>query len=365
MNPLNQEPLEKMLGQLPRFTRSSAADATFLKKLMAAQPTVSLSTGRPAAYRPFFQFWPRFAYAGAFAVFFLLAAGTFAAYQPTVTRGTLLYPWKQAAERVELAAALTPLQEVSAHVRFSDRRMSEAENIVAQNPTLAWALPVARAHGEEVHLETEAAVNLAETFEDMHREILAASEVVETKMDAPDGVEVALAKIEEAMARHVERLAILEENGPENVKAIVKKIEEAQKNHREKVTRARGKAKDAEEKKEKQFRADFSERAEKAQERATEKLEKKSEPRAQEKLNKRELRTEEKFEKAEEKHEKLDEAAKNATQDDAKKRGDSKNKEEPVLMDVDEIGDFEEMMEIEEFRETRGRGRKDQSDKSK
>lgn len=242
MKPLNEQELEKLLKTLPKFERSAQAEAKFFKKLESAilQRKIAQETenGEQKTAIGWLR-WPKLALAGSFAAFILLVGGTFAAYQPTVTRGTFLYPWKQAGERVELAVAFTSLQKVDAHVRFSDRRLEEAENIIAKNPSLAWLAPKVSAHEGELHLDTEEAVYLAETLADMRQEISLASEIVEVKISQPAEAEKALAKIEVAAQRHVEVLAKMEEKGEVTVKEIVKRIAEEEDEHLAVVVEAR------------------------------------------------------------------------------------------------------------------------------
>lgn len=262
MKPLNEQELEKLLKTLPKFERSAKAEAKFFKKLDAMAQEKKVAPFGLEEKTVWFA-WPKLALAGSFAAFILIVGGTFAAYQPTVTRGTFLYPWKQAGERVELAVAFTSLQKVDAHVRFSDRRLSEAENIIAKNPSLAWLAPKVSAHEGELHLDTEEAVYLAETLADMRQEISLASEIVEVKISQPAEVEKALAKIEVAAERHVEVLTKMEEKGEITVKEIVKRIAEEEDEHLAVVVEAREVVKAAEVRKEARVMIQLKKRTEK------------------------------------------------------------------------------------------------------
>lgn len=227
MNPLREESVEKILKQLPVFERSKKAEQVFFEKLHRMADLQKVT--QPAA-RNWFA-WPRLAFAGSLATLFILVSGTVWAYQSSVTRGHFLYPWKKAVERAELAYASSPLQKVDAHLRFSDRRLDEAHSIIQQNPSLAWLFQTAFAHGDEIHLDTEEEIFLAETLTDMRSEVSQASEIVETAMSKVEDVQNALIKIETATDRHLESLDQLEKQTSKNTQAIVKKIAQEEDDH--------------------------------------------------------------------------------------------------------------------------------------
>lgn len=208
--------IEKLLRKLPRFKRDRAAEALFFKKLEAAKPSQQIS---------FFS-WPRLAFAMSSLIILLFLGGTLWIYQPSVTRGHALYPWKQTAEKVELAFASSPLDTIEAHLRFSDRRLDEADYILQKSPSLAWLIQKATAHSDEIHLDSDAAVHFADTLEDMRIEKTLASEILEQNITEVTLADLALEKIETRSDMHVQRLKFLEEASPAKVKQVVKIIRE-------------------------------------------------------------------------------------------------------------------------------------------
>ncbi|MBI2638009.1 hypothetical protein HYW83_00255 [Candidatus Peregrinibacteria bacterium] len=290
MNPLNENQVEKILGHLPQFERSKKAERVFFEKLhrIAAQKTKIEAAETRSEASGWFS-WPRLSFArlslaGSLAALVLMTAGTVWAYQPSTTRGHFLYPWKQAAEKIEFAFSRTPLQKIDAHLRFSDRRLSEAENIIAKNPSLAWLAPAARAHEGEIHLETEEEIFLAETLEDMRKEVSAASEIIEVKISKPADARKALEKIEVAAERHVEVLSKIEKKSEEKIKKIVKRIVDEEDEHLAVIVEAREAVKAAEARKESKVTIQFKKREEKEEKRGgdKEKHEAKLENRAEE-----------------------------------------------------------------------------------
>ncbi|GEM_PF-3833130 len=223
MSPINEKQVEKILGSLPRFERDKKAERIFFEKLHGMAAEIEPTHG--------WFMWPRLAFVGSLTAFFILVSGTMWAYQSNVTRGHFLYPWKKSAERIELAYASSSRQKIDAHLRFSDRRLSEAENIISKNPSLAWLVPAARAHGDEIHLDTQEEIFLAETLTDMRSEVSQASEIVETAMDKIEEIHEALAKIEAITDKHIENLEGLEKRTSKNAKAIVRKIAQEEDDH--------------------------------------------------------------------------------------------------------------------------------------
>lgn len=297
---LNEQQLENLLRKLPRMTRSVQANALFLEKLDER------AHGKKHAsdfFRSFFA-WPRFAWNAAVFMIFLMAATTFAAYQPSVTRGSKLYPWKQAAERIELAFAKTPTQEVNTHLRFGDRRLQEAEHIIQKNPSLAWLVPAARAHGDidDIHLDTAAAVFLAETLEDMRNEMETAGTIVEAKITEPAAAEQALDKIAAAAQKHVAQLQELEEKTDMNAKKIFRRIRDEEEQQYFLIIAAGEEVKTLRTKQEKKVELKFSKFRKKAAEMKRAEDEKKEEKK-REKEEAKEEKREEKTERIEEKRE--------------------------------------------------------------
>lgn len=269
MNPLDDKQVEKILGNLPVFERDKKAERIFFEKLHR----MAVETKPAAAWF----FWPRLRLAGSFVALFILAVGTVWAYQPSTTRGHFLYPWKQAAEKVELAFAFTSLQKVDAHLQFSDRRLKEAEYIVGNstgNPALtSWLLPLALAHEEDIHLDSPQAVNLALTLGDMRSEISQASAIVEKSLTKTADASRALEKIELTADRHLEALVKIEKKAAPEVKKIVKKVADEVDEEVARVVEAREVVSEALVRKEENVKVQFARREEKKTEKKVEREE--------------------------------------------------------------------------------------------
>lgn len=219
---LDDKKLEEMLKCLPQFQMSKQADKKFYAKLNALASEKFSEEEAPAA-RSFFAF-PRLAFAGAFAALLLVIGGTVWAYQPSTTRGKLMYPWKQTAEKVELAFAFSDMQKVDAHLKFSDRRLDEAQNIIGKSSSLAFLLKTAFADEGEIELTNEEQKNLEETLEDMRTEVTKASEIVETRLTAPEKAQKAIERIKNASNQHIETLNNLERRAAKEAKTIVRLV---------------------------------------------------------------------------------------------------------------------------------------------
>lgn len=218
MNPLTEEQIEQLLKQLPHYERNSKAEAVFYRKLQAS------SEGLGEGKKMRFFAWPRFAFATGLVAVLLLTVGTVFAYQPSVTRDNFLYPLKQTAEKIELASAFSEMDKIDAHLRFSDRRLEEAQNIILENPSLSFFVPAALAHEGEVHLSSESAINFADTLADMHMEVSLASEIVETQIVEPYEADQALTRIENATDRHIIVLKKFSDHPAVEVRTIVEDV---------------------------------------------------------------------------------------------------------------------------------------------
>lgn len=238
---LDDKKLEEMLKSLPQFQMSKKADKMFYAKLNTFVKENFEEEEAPPA-RSFFAF-PRLAFVkvasfgrinslaslrlglvGAFASLLLVVGGTVWAYQPSTTRGKLMYPWKQTAEKVELAFAFSNLQKVDAHLKFSDRRLEEAQNIIGKSSSLAFLLKTAFADEGEVELSKEEQKNLEETLEDMRDEVTKASEIVETRLTAPEKAQKAIERIKTASNKHIETLNNLERRAAKEAKELVRLV---------------------------------------------------------------------------------------------------------------------------------------------
>lgn len=225
---LDDKKLEEMLKCLPQFQMSKQADKKFYAKLNALASEKFSEEEEPVAERSFFAF-PRLAslrlgLVGAFASLLLVVGGTVWAYQPSTTRGKLMYPWKQTAEKVELAFAFSDMQKVDTHLKFSDRRLEEAQNIIGKSSSLAFLLKTAFADEGEIELTNEEQKNLEETLEDMRTEVTKASEIVETRLTAPEKAQKAIERIKNASNQHIETLNNLERRAAKEAKAIVRLV---------------------------------------------------------------------------------------------------------------------------------------------
>lgn len=245
MQKINDHDVEKLLSSLPRVERDPQHEALFFEKLNRLAQKKELPEKNRHTWRHTFRF-PQFV-AVITAALLIIFTGSFAwAYQSSVTRGTFLYPLKQMGERVELAFARSPFQKVETHLKFGDRRFEEAGHIVERHPTLlAGALPVAKAHEDEIHLDTEEKLALAETLRDMRGEVTAASVIIEQSMTKPVEVEKALGRIELATDRHVEGLKKLEKKTKKEVKQIIRLVADEEDAHLATVVEAQEEVKEA------------------------------------------------------------------------------------------------------------------------
>lgn len=253
MQYLDEKQFEEILSSLPRPERSQKADAAFYEKLEAlaahksTQETDRVAEKTTVFEKPRLHFWsfPRFAFAGSFAALLIVFAGTLLAYQASTVRGDILYGWKRAGEKIEIAFAFSADKEIDAHLRFADRRMEEAESLVSLHPSLAWIFDTAFADESAVDLNLEEARNLEFTFADMHGHIKDASRIIEEKISAPEKVEKILEKIEAHTDKHIEKLAALEKRGKRFAKEIIQKAAATEDEYIAAVVEARETAKAA------------------------------------------------------------------------------------------------------------------------
>lgn len=224
-----------LLKHLPTFSRDPKRDAQFLEMLHrryemnnnnseeAEEESFSLSLLNPWNWKK----WT--AAAGLFSLV-LVAGTTIAAYQPSVTRSSFLYPVKQNIEKAELAFSFSPLARVSTHLTFSDRRLDEANAIIQHNPSLHWLVPSVMADSLDTDLDSKEAVELADTLQEMHAEVGFASDIVEKNFAASEAG-VALQKIENTTDRHVEMLRRFNHHPSKKIDDVITKIIEEEDNH--------------------------------------------------------------------------------------------------------------------------------------
>jgi len=230
--------IEKLLHDLPRFNRSQRADDVFYEKLNG----FAEASDESASF--FGLFVRRFAFgtvALALVAFFATAT---VSYRSDVVHGNFLYPLKEYGERVELAFAFSAEGKVNAHIRFSDRRLEEANSIISRYPAGMSFIPVAVASNfSAINLNDEDAKNLDLTLSDMHAEIAAALDVAGTSEMEDDITEKVIAKIETAVERHVQALDGMEKRTGDGTKNIIRKVSDGQKGFAVKVKDVKEKAK--------------------------------------------------------------------------------------------------------------------------
>lgn len=269
MQKLNNQDLEKLLQSLPKVERDRTHEAVFFQKLNHLAQKKESFEKKPAWWQGFR--FPQFV-AAMTALLLIIFTGGFAwAYQPSITQGTFLYPLKKAGERVELAFARSPFKKVETHLRFGDRRFKEAEYIIEHHPTLlAVFLSTAKAHGDEIHLDTKEKAALAATLRDMYGEVTAASVVIEQSLSKPAEVEKALGRVELTTDRHVEGLKQLEKKTKKEVKQIIHLVTDEEDSHLASVVEAREEVKEAVTAKQEVITIHFKKREEKVADRKRE-----------------------------------------------------------------------------------------------
>lgn len=218
MENLSEEQIEKTLRTMPKFELSKKGEALFFKKLHA----LAAEQQEEKAQIQWFT-WPRFVFAGSFVAVAALFILTIIVYQPTVTHGKALYALKQAGEKVELVFASSSMKKVDAHLKFSDRRLSEAEHIINKSQALAWLIRTALADGGEIDLNPEESLNLELTLADISKETSLASNIIETEISTPSEAMLALSKIEKTAEKHVESLTALGQKTSLHVRQLIQK----------------------------------------------------------------------------------------------------------------------------------------------
>ena len=230
--------IEKLLHDLPRFNRSQRADDMFYEKLNGFTEASDESAGF------FGLFVRRFAFGTAAMALVAFFATATVAYRSDVVHGNLLYPLKEYGESVELAFAFSAEDKVNAHIRFSDRRLEEANSIISRYPAGMSFIPVAFAENfSAINLNNEDAKNLDLTLSDMHTEIAAALDIAGTSEMEDDTAEKVIAKIETAVERHVQALDGMEKRTGDETKNIIRKVSDGQKGFAPKVKDVKEKAK--------------------------------------------------------------------------------------------------------------------------
>lgn len=232
-SPLTEQQLETILKNLPRHQRDEQRERLFYAKLqeMSAKKTAHHRAEPKEAVSWFSFSWRRFSLVGGFALVVLMASTVVLAYQPSVTRTSILYPVKQFGEKIELSFAGTSLEQVDTHLRFSDRRLDEANYMLSDSPSLALFIQTAKADApatDQGEIDSPQEIALSETLDDMHSEVSQASDILATSNEAAPEVEPRLEKIEKALGHHVEVLNAIQKTHSAKVKKIVNKVIEDQ-----------------------------------------------------------------------------------------------------------------------------------------
>ncbi len=191
--PLTEQEFEKQLESLPRFQMSARGDELFYSKLntlIASKRNERLAREEEKAPTAWFGF-RRFAYSFGLGLFAVTASFTGLSYRDSVTYGSLLYPVKQTAERVEGAAAFSTEQKVITELRFADRRLREGWAIVQNaGDTGAFLIQTAYAAGP-IATNSAQAQALKQTLADMNTHVTNASRIVESQaLNASDAVDL-------------------------------------------------------------------------------------------------------------------------------------------------------------------------------
>ena len=196
-----EEQIEKLFKSAPMISRDPKADKKFYMELLKLAQTAQ------SEEKVVFNFWQtfmgsfrkmNFAYSAITALIVVFVGGTALAYQPGTVYGDLLYGWKTAGEKIELAFASTPTQQVNTYLKFSDRRFNEAQTIMANKPSLVSLIPTAQAHDASnfISLSGSDEYKLEHTLSDMCQQIELASKVIEEKITDPAQAQTALASLE-------------------------------------------------------------------------------------------------------------------------------------------------------------------------
>lgn len=234
--------IEKLLRDLPRYEISQKADSRFYARLTAAARS---DWDRHRSARGNWLSLGQWALAGSLASFAFLVSGTLWAYQDTVTRGHVMYPWKQTTEKIELATSFGPMSEMDTHLRFSDRRLNEAHVLAGGSPEASALIQRANAASNLQELDSQRAVYLALTLQDMRSSLAAATRIVEASNLGRQRVEQALEKIENAASRHVDKLKQLEKKVAKPMVEILRNVREEEDDQKNIVEQAREEVKES------------------------------------------------------------------------------------------------------------------------
>lgn len=226
MEPITQEQLESLLLELPRITPGGALDAKFY----AAHYPETARAPRLGIFS-----WPRLAASFIAAIIFLFTGLTALAYRDSVTPESALYGIKRAAEKIELALAFGDQNEIDAHLKFSDRRLNEAENAVKR--------------------ETKMRV-----LSEMRKAVEESARLTEERIENSEAAEIALAKIESRTEAHVERLNLLMEKFSNDSRDAFERFAGEEDDALARAVEARERATAARENKIEKFRVRFMER---------------------------------------------------------------------------------------------------------
>ncbi len=227
--PLTEHELEMHLASLPRMQMSSRGDELFFSKLNA----VLLADRKPAKeererYAPrvsLFAGFTRFAFTFGMGAFVVMTSLTGLSYRDSVTRGSFLYPLKQAGEQVEGRFAFTTQDTVNTELRFADRRLNEAWNIVKESKpdTQAFLITTAFAQdpNSDIPLSDVAGQALADTLTEMHAHINRASRAVETNaLPAQEAADL-LTEISDRADAQVQSLKAMRNEAPSQNRNVV------------------------------------------------------------------------------------------------------------------------------------------------
>lgn len=216
--------IEKLLHDLPRFNRSQRADAMFYEKLNNFENDSEESVG-------FFGLFVRsFAIGAGMAAFVAFIATVSVSYRSDVVHGNFLYPVKEFGEKIELAFAFSDEAKIDSHIKFSDRRLEEADSILSRYPGVMSFIPVARAEiADAVELSAADAEKLDHTLADMHAEIAAAVGIMEASTIETVKAEKIITKIENTVERQTVQLVKMEKRAGKKTQKLIRKVSDGQK----------------------------------------------------------------------------------------------------------------------------------------
>lgn len=231
-NPTDQlldEQIEKILRSAPKFKRHVEADSAFyaaLNKLVEEEDDPEAEKLTRAIFG--FSWLKRIktSFAGAMIVLAIFVGTLVMAYQPGVTRGDFLYPVKQVMEKVELVTALSPMSEMTTHLKFADRRLAEAQDIIdGGSGSLSGFVGTAKAASRtDPQLSPEKEQDLTLTLSDMSNEIGLAESIVGEKISEPETAQAALKEIQARAENHLAELERFEQKVPQNTRVVVIKF---------------------------------------------------------------------------------------------------------------------------------------------